>query len=124
MANKERNKRSARQARQRERAEREAMVAAQASNANSKGKKAASQTAKKAPVKVQSTSGGTGLIGRARSYVSAVRAEMRRVTWPGRPELTNYSVAVVAMLIVFGVAVWLIDTGFVAALVAFTSLRG
>ena len=78
----------------------------------------------KAPVKVQSTSGGTGLIGRARSYVSAVRAEMRRVTWPGRPELTNYSVAVVAMLIVFGVAVWLIDTGFVAALVAFTSLRG
>jgi len=123
MANKERNKRSARQARQRERAEHEAMVAAQTANANSKSKKAASQAAKKAPVKVQS-SGNTGLIGRARNYVSAVRAEMRRVTWPGRPELTNYSVAVVAMLIVFGIAVWLIDTGFVAALVAFTSLRG
>jgi preprotein translocase subunit SecE len=49
---------------------------------------------------------------------------MRRVTWPSRNELSNYSVAVVAMLIVFGVAVWLVDTGFVALLVGFTGLRG
>ena len=124
MANKERNKRSARQARQRERAELEAIQAEQAANAGSKSKKAASQSAKKAPVKVQSSTKNTGLIGRARNYISEVRAEMRRVTWPGRPELTNYSVAVVAMLIVFGIAVWLVDTGFVAGLVAFTSLRG
>ena len=34
------------------------------------------------------------------------------------------AVAVIAMLIVFGAAIWLIDTGFVAALVQFTGLRG
>ena len=123
MANKERNKRSARQARQRERAEREAQALAQEAKTSSKRKKVTSDSSKKAPVKVQSKA-NTGLIGRARNYIAVVRAEMRRVTWPSRTELTNYSIAVVAMLIVFGVAVWLIDTGFVAGLVAFTSLRG
>ena len=49
---------------------------------------------------------------------------MRLVTWPSKTELTNYSVAVIAMLIVFGTAVWLVDTGFVALLVAYTGLRG
>ena len=121
MANKERNKRSARQARQRDRAEREAQAVEAAAKSGSKTKVAVA--AKKAPVKAASDK-STGLIGRARSYFSEVRAEMRRVTWPSRNELTNYSVAVVAMLIVFGVAVWAIDTGFVAVLVAFTGLRG
>lgn len=127
MANKDRNKRSARQARQREHAEREAL-AAQAAASSTKGKatkaaKASSSEKKTAPVKASATK-KTGVLGRVRSYFGAVRGEMRRVTWPSRPELTNYSVAVVAMLAVFGLAVWAIDTGFVALLVAFTSLRG
>ena len=49
---------------------------------------------------------------------------MGRVTWPSKSELKNYSVAVIAMLVVFGVAVWLVDTGVVAALIGFTGLRG
>ncbi|MBP3892406.1 MAG: preprotein translocase subunit SecE [Atopobiaceae bacterium] len=121
MPNKDRNKRSSRQARQRERAEREALVAE--STANTSAKKAAAKDSKKTPVKV-STSNPTGLVGRTKKYLSDVRAEMRRVTWPSKTELTNYSVAVTAMLIVFGVAVWLVDTGVVAALVGFTNLRG
>lgn len=120
MANKDRNKRSARQARQRERAEREALVAE--STAKDSGKKKASSSSK-TPVKV-SADKKTGIVARTKAYFGAVRAEMRRVTWPSRTELTNYSVAVIAMLIVFGVAVWLVDTGFVAGLVALTSLRG
>ena len=120
MPNKDRNKRSVRQARQRERAEREAQVAAQEAAAPSKKNKAASAP-KKAPVKVAEKQ---GIIARVKSYFGAVRGEMHRVTWPSRTELTNYSVAVVGMLIVFGVAVWLVDTGFVAGLVAFTGLRG
>ena len=120
MANKERSKRSARQARQRERAEHEALVA-EATASDRKGKAAAKKAT--APVKVSAPK-EQGLIGRVRSYFSAVRGEMRRVTWPSRNELSNYSVAVVAMLIVFGVAVWLVDTGFVALLVGFTGLRG
>ncbi len=120
MPNKDRNKRSVRQARQRERAEREAQAAAQAA-ATSSGKKKAVSAPKKAPVKVAEK---TGIIARTKAYFSAVRAEMHRVTWPSRTELTNYSVAVVAMLIAFGVAVWLVDTGVVAGLVGFTGLRG
>lgn len=124
MANKDRNKRSARQARQRERAEHEVVAAQSAADASAKKTKAAAaQASKKAPVKVSSTQ-DTGLIARTKSYFGAVRAEMRRVTWPSRTELTNYSVAVIASLIIFGFAVWLVDTGIVAALVGFTSLRG
>ena len=123
MPNKDRNKRSVRQARQRERAEREAL-AAQASSGAAKSKATKSATTKKAaPAKVAATK-KTGFLAGVRSYFGAVRAEMRRVTWPSKDELTNYSVAVVAMLIVFGVAVWLVDTGFVALLVGFTGLRG
>ena len=121
MANKDRNKRSARQARQRERAEHEALVAA--SSGSKDVKKNASSQASKAPAKA-SASKNTGLFARIKNYLSDVRSEMRRVTWPSRTELTNYWVAVIAMLTVFGVAVWLVDTGFVAGLVAFTGLRG
>jgi len=49
---------------------------------------------------------------------------MHRVTWPSKEELKSYSVAVIVMLIVFGVLIWLVDTGIVAALVGFTGLRG
>ncbi len=118
MPNKDRNKRSVRQARQRERAERDALAAAAAPEKKSKKK-----TSSQAPVKVDPAK-QTGFIARTKNYLGDVRSEMRRVTWPSKTELTNYSVAVIAMLIVFGVAVWLIDTGFVAGLVAFTGLRG
>ena len=124
MSNKDRNKRSVRQARQRDRAEREAIAAQSAEKASSKKAINKSQNAKKAAPSVRTAAAKPGFIGRIRNTLSAVRAEMRRVTWPSRTELTNYSVAVVAMLIVFGVAVWLVDTGFVAGLVAFTGLRG
>ena len=120
MANKDRNKRSARQARQRERAEHEALVAESTPDT---GKKKAASKAAKAPVKVSQTK-DTGLVASTKRYLRDVRSEMHQVTWPSKTELKNYSVAVIAMLIVFGVAVWAVDTGFVAVLVAFTNLRG
>ena len=49
---------------------------------------------------------------------------MRRVVWPSKGELKSYSVAIVAMLIVFGVVIWLLDSGIVAALIGYTGLRG
>ena len=57
-------------------------------------------------------------------YFSDVRSEMKRVTWPSKGELTNWSVAVIVALVVFGLCVYLVDTGFVALLVGFTGLRG
>lgn len=123
MAKKERQKRSARQARQQERAEREAARAsASAEDAKSTSKKSgqssnlsSSKASKPAKAKKRS---------RLRSYLSDVKTEMRRVVWPSKLELKSYSVAVIVMLVVFGILVWLVDTGFVALLVGFTGLRG
>ena len=103
MSNKERNKRSARKARQEERKRLEAEHAAS-------GHAAKAEKAKKP--------------GRIRSYFTAVKTEMHQVTWPSRKELKNYSFAVIAMLLVFGVCVWAVDNGFVALILAFTGLRG
>ncbi|MDO5709841.1 MAG: preprotein translocase subunit SecE [Coriobacteriales bacterium] len=121
MANKDRQKRSARQARARER---EALEAAQAASAPATGKKSAKSVAKAAPTKEEIAKKENSLFGRIRRYFRDVRNEMHRVVWPSRAELQNYSLAVIAMLIVFGVVVWLVDTGFVAILVGFTGLRG
>lgn len=126
MAKKERNKRAARKARQQERAELEALHEAsgvdvaptkgadvkKASKSSAPSRKGAEQKQKRGP------------LSRMSSYFKDVRVEMHQVVWPSRTELRNYSLAVIAMLVVFGVCVWLVDTGFVAGLVAFTSLRG
>ncbi|WP_077598483.1 preprotein translocase subunit SecE [Olsenella urininfantis] len=113
MAKKERQKRSARQARAQERAERETQL-----TSSEEGKE------KAALVSSQPTKKAARRPGRLRSYLSAVRSEMHRVVWPDKAELKNYSVAVIVALVVVGLAVWLVDTGFVALLVGFTGLRG
>lgn len=126
MAKKERQRRSARQARQRERVA--AQEAAASSNepkgskkvAASEGKKPAASSArsgKEAPKKPKRK-------GRIRTYLGAVGSELRRVSWPSRSELTNYSVAVIVALIVVGAVVWLVDTGFLNLMFQFTKLRG
>ena len=123
MANKDRQKRSERQARARER---EALEAARAASVpanakkDSKALKAEPKKSEKALVKGQKL----GLITRAKTYIHDVRVEMHRVVWPSKAELKDYSVAVIATLLIFGVSLWLVDTGVVALLVAFTSLRG
>lgn len=119
MANKDRQKRSVRQARARER---EALEAAQSASVSTSDKKA--KAAKAAPTKEEIAKRDASFLGRTRRYFHDVRTEMHRVVWPSKTELTNYSTAVIAMLIIFGVIVWLVDTGFVAVLVGFTGLRG
>lgn len=116
MANKDRQKRSARKARAAERKELEEKHAA-AGQAAPKKEAPAQAKADKKPKK-------NGFFARARGWFSDVKAEMHRVTWPSKEELKNYSVAVIVMLVVFGVAVWLVDTGVVAALVGYSGLRG
>lgn len=116
MAKKERQKRSARQARAQERAERETQLTS-SEEGKEKAALVSSQPTKKAARPARRP-------GRLRSYLSAVRSEMHRVVWPDKAELKNYSVAVIVALVVVGLAVWLVDTGFVALLVGFTGLRG
>lgn len=125
MANKDRNKRSARKARAEERARVEAARAASAPQDSTAKKAAAQESAPKAVAKKERKSDKKpGIFKRLGNYLGDVRSEMHRVVWPSKAELKSYSVAVVIMLIVFGVAIWLIDTGVVAALVGYTGLRG
>lgn len=125
MAKRERNKRAARKARQQERERIAAAQAVSAANTPQKSKSLFSKSTNKDDKKPKTVSkadrkGFQVVTG----YFSDVRAEMHQVTWPSRTELRNYSIAVIIMLIIFGVAIWLIDTGFVAALVRYTGLRG
>ena len=130
MAKRERNKRAARKARQQERERLEAAHAVSSPKEEKSSKsffkkdKASTskydKSGKNVPVSKSERKGFQVVTG----YFSDVRKEMRQVTWPSRVELRNYSVAVIATLIVFGVLIWLVDTGFVAALVNYTGLRG
>lgn len=120
MANKDRNKRSVRKARAEERARVEAAQAASAPSselAAKAGKKAEKKPEKKAEKK-------PGIFRRLFNYLGDVKSEMRRVVWPSKEELKSYSVAIIAMIIVFGIVIWLVDSGIVAALVGYTGLRG
>ena len=116
MPNKDRNKRSVRKARAEERARVEAASAdsPKESEAKAKDKAVAKAKSDKKP----------GFFKRIGNWFGDVRLEMHRVTWPTKAELTNYSVAVIITLVVFGVILWLVDSGIVAALVGFTGLRG
>ena len=120
MANKDRNKRSVRKARAEERARVEAAQAASAPSSGS-ASKAEKKVEKKAEKKADKK---PGIFRRMLNYLGDVRSEMRRVVWPSKEELKSYSVAIIVMLIVFGVVIWLVDSGIVAALVGYTGLRG
>ena len=127
MAKKERQKRSARQERQQKRAEREAQKAAATDKGPGSSKKAVGAKDDDAAAKKGSQSAKlakTKKKGRIRSYFSGVRTELRRVQWPSRPELINYSVAAIVMLIVVGVVVYIVDLGFVNLFRLYTGLRG
>ena len=64
-----------------------------------------------------------GFFARTKKYFASVKSEMKRVTWPDKKELVNYSV-VGASLIVVGVVIALLDAGFGEALALFSGLRG
>lgn len=60
---------------------------------------------------------------RFKRVLSNIKSEMKRVSWPTRTELRNYTIAVVVLLIIFGLVVWGIDVGVVKGLVKFADLR-
>lgn len=58
-----------------------------------------------------------------RRYLGGVRLELRRVTWPTGNEMVKYSFSSILMLLLTGGAVWAIDNGFIAMIIAFSGLR-
>ena len=49
-------------------------------------------------------------------YLKEVRLEMKKVVWPTRKELGQYTVVVVAVCAFFTLAFWGIDSGFLVIL--------
>ena len=70
---------------------------------------------KTATVDEQETLGGraresvTGWWGRSRRFLSEVRNEMGRVTWPGRKEVYATTFVVILFSVAMGVYLWLCD---------------
>jgi preprotein translocase subunit SecE len=50
-----------------------------------------------------------GWVGQTRSFLTAVREEMRKVTWPTRDELIKATRMIVVLSIVLGVVIGLMD---------------
>ena len=59
------------------------------------------------PVEHRSKVGGA--IAGARDFVVDVKAEMRKVTWPTRPELLDATRRVLIMTVVLGTAIGILD---------------
>ena len=54
--------------------------------------------------------------GSLKEYFKGVRLEMKKVVWPTKKELGQYTALVLVACAFFAVAFWAIDTGFLAAL--------
>jgi preprotein translocase subunit SecE len=48
----------------------------------------------------------------ARSFLSEVRSELKKVTWPSRKEVYQTPIVVIATSIFFGFYLWALDLGF------------
>jgi preprotein translocase subunit SecE len=53
----------------------------------------------------------TGWWGRSRRFLSEVRNEMGRVTWPSQKEVVATTIVVILTSIFFGVYLWAVDIG-------------
>lgn len=49
--------------------------------------------------------------GQFKSQIRGMKAELKKVIWPTKKELTNYTAMVLAMCTVISLIVWLIDSG-------------
>lgn len=48
----------------------------------------------------------------ARTFLAEVRSELKKVTWPARPEVYTTTIVVIATAIVFGFYLWGLDLFF------------
>ena len=46
---------------------------------------------------------------RMKTYFRGVRAELRKVSWPTKKELLNYTAVVVGLSVIVAIIVWILD---------------
>ena len=49
--------------------------------------------------------------GKISTYFKGVKAEMKKVTWPSKKELINYTGVVIIISVIVGLVVWVLDLG-------------
>jgi preprotein translocase subunit SecE len=52
------------------------------------------------------------IFGRMKNYLSDVRGELKKVTWPSKNDLQKTTIAVIVLSIIFGIYLQLIDFSF------------
>jgi preprotein translocase subunit SecE len=52
------------------------------------------------------------ITGRIKGYFKGVRAELKKVNWPTKKELTNYTIVVLATVFVMTIVIWGLDIVF------------
>lgn len=61
---------------------------------------------------VQTNTNNMGKAQNMRKYLKSVRAELKKVIWPNREELTSYTTVVLVTCALAGFGIWVIDTLF------------
>lgn len=64
------------------------------------------------------------ILERISRFLKEVRAEMRKVVWPNREELTTYTIVVIVTVAIVAVFISLVDLGFGQILFLLRRLRG
>lgn len=98
--------------------------AAAKSSSTVEAKKAAAKKAAPAKKASKSKNEKPGMIARAKAYLRSVKSEMKRVVWPSKQELINYSIAVCASLVVVGLVIAALDFVIGEGLILVSGLRG
>jgi len=63
-------------------------------------------------------------MGKLRDFLSSVRAELKRVVWPGRKLVTKATISVIIFSLVIGVYLWVLDLAFTKIISLLFALRG
>lgn len=57
-------------------------------------------------------------------YFKDARSEFKKVVWPSRKQVVNNTIVVIASLIVSGIAIWALDSGFGSLLMLILGKKG
>lgn len=60
--------------------------------------------------------------GRTKAFFTEVTAELKKVTWPQRKEVSNTTIVVIVSVFIFGIYLYLVDLIF-AQVIRFIQLR-
>lgn len=57
-------------------------------------------------------------------YFKDARSEFKKVVWPSRKQVVNNTIVVIVALVVSGIAIWALDTGFGSLLMLMLGRNG